>query len=70
MTIRTYRVEGMTCGHCARSVEQEVSAIAGVEGATVDLSAATVAVESIDEIPESQVAGAVVEAGYALAGRA
>ncbi|WP_100810403.1 MULTISPECIES: heavy-metal-associated domain-containing protein [unclassified Microbacterium] len=70
MTIRTYRVEGMTCGHCARSVEHEVSDLAGVETATVDLSAATVAVESIDEIPEPRLAAAVGEAGYALAGRA
>ena len=70
MTIRTYRVEGMTCGHCARSVEHEVSAIAGVQAATVDLSAATVAVQSVDEIPEHHLADAVVEAGYVLAGRA
>lgn len=70
MTIRTYRVEGMTCGHCARSVEQEVSGLAGVEAATVDLSAATVTVESSDEIPESRLAVAVGDAGYALAGRA
>ncbi len=70
MMIRTYRVEGMTCGHCARSVEQEVSELAGVEAASVDLSAATVAVQSIDEIPEPRLAVAVGEAGYALAGRA
>ncbi|CDK01362.1 Heavy metal transport/detoxification protein [Microbacterium sp. C448] len=70
MTIRTYRVEGMTCGHCARSVEQEVSALADVETATVDLSAATVAVESVDEISEPRLSAAVVEAGYTLAGRA
>ena len=69
MTIRSYRVEGMTCGHCARSVEQEVSEIAGVEKATVDLSAATVAVESLDEIPEPRLSAAVNEAGYVLVGR-
>lgn len=70
MTIRTYRVEGMTCGHCARSVEQEVSELAGVEAATVDLSAATVSVDSADEIPEQRLSTAVTEAGYVLAGRA
>lgn len=70
MTIRTYRVEGMACGHCARSVEQEVSGVAGVVAATVDLAAGTVAVESADEVPEDQIAAAVVEAGYALTGRA
>ncbi|WP_396642119.1 heavy-metal-associated domain-containing protein [Microbacterium sp.] len=70
MTIRTYRVEGMTCAHCARSVEQEVSELAGVEAATVDLSTATVAVDSVDEIPEQHLSAAVIEAGYALAGRA
>lgn len=70
MAVRTYRVEGMTCDHCARSVEREVAGVVGVENATVDLAAATVAVESVDEVPAGRLAAAVVEAGYTLAGRA
>lgn len=33
----TYTAVGMTCEHCALSVREEVSAIAGVETAAVDL---------------------------------
>lgn len=32
-----YAVEGLTCGHCVRTVEQAVSGVSGVESATVDL---------------------------------
>ena len=39
MTVQTYTVEGMTCGHCAASVTREVSAAPGVTDATVDLDA-------------------------------
>lgn len=30
-------VEGLTCGHCVRTVEKAVSALEGVESATVEL---------------------------------
>ena len=33
----TYRVPGMTCGHCERAVREELGAIAGVEAVAVDL---------------------------------
>jgi copper chaperone len=69
MTIHTYRVEGMTCAHCARSVEQEVSGLPGVETARVDLSAATLAVESAAPLADELLADAVTEAGYTLVGR-
>lgn len=68
MTTEIYTVEGMTCGHCAASVTREVSGVAGVTGAVVDLAGRTVTVTG--EFTESTVAAAVAEAGYTLAGRA
>ncbi|MBT2549657.1 heavy-metal-associated domain-containing protein [Arthrobacter sp. ISL-65] len=32
-----YRLEGLTCGHCAASVEKAVSALDGVDDAAVEL---------------------------------
>ncbi len=32
-----FTVEGLTCGHCVQTVEKAVSALEGVESATVEL---------------------------------
>lgn len=40
----TLQVQGMTCGHCAKTVETRARAVAGVEQATVDLKRATLTV--------------------------
>lgn len=65
---RNFSVEGMTCGHCVRSVEQAVSALAGVTSASVDLvpggrSRLAVAGSATD----ADVRQAVTDAGYTLA---
>lgn len=69
MSTQTYTVEGMTCGHCASSVTEEVSAVAGVEAAVVDLGAKTVTVTA-EAFDDDAIAAAVAEAGYSLTGRA
>lgn len=69
MTVQTYTVEGMTCGHCAASVTREVSAVAGVTDAAVDLDAKTLTVTA-DALDDVAISAAVAEAGYTLAGRA
>ncbi|WP_148572306.1 heavy-metal-associated domain-containing protein [Nocardioides caldifontis] len=71
MTTSTYRVTGMTCGHCARAVTEELSALEGVSGVEVDLVAggtSTVQVTSAAPLADEQVATALDEAGdYRLA---
>lgn len=64
MTISEYRVTAMTCGHCEKSVREEVGGIDGVE--QVDVSAATgkLVVTSTEPIDDAAVLGAVEEAGY------
>ncbi|MGW0809159.1 heavy-metal-associated domain-containing protein [Nonomuraea sp. NPDC002799] len=69
MTVTTYQVEGMTCGHCVSSVTEEVSRVAGVSGVEVDLASGAVTVTSQAPIDRELVDAAVVEAGYELAGR-
>lgn len=60
----TYMVSGMTCGHCARSVTEEVSEVAGVREVEVDLASGRVTVSSEQPVDDAAVRAAVAEAGY------
>ena len=62
-TEREYTVVGMTCGHCAASVTEEVEQVPGVENVVVDLASGRVAVRGSD-IDDVAVRAAVEEAGY------
>jgi len=66
-TTATYRVEGMTCGHCAGAVQQEIGALAGVCDVMVDLPTGQVTVSSDRQLAREEVVAAVDEAGYRLA---
>ena len=64
----TYDVTGMTCDHCARAVRQEVGALPGVTEVHVEVATGDVTVTSDRPLARDEVAGAVDEAGYQLAG--
>lgn len=64
--VTTYDVVGMTCDHCARSVAEEVSLVAGVDGVDVDLGTGVVSVSSATTPDLGAIAAAVEEAGYEL----
>ncbi len=66
MSSTTYQVTGMTCAHCAAAVTEEVSAVAGVTGVSVDVDAGTVVVEGA-QVSDTAVRAAVDEAGYTVA---
>lgn len=71
MTTTQYLVAGMTCAHCVASVTEEVSAVEGVEGVSVDLKAggpSLVEVVSSAPLPVDVIRAAVTEAGYSLVG--
>ncbi len=63
----TYRVTGMTCGHCVKAVTDEITALDGVQRVDVELSSGAVTVVSSEALTQDAVAAAVDEAGYALA---
>ena len=70
-TTASYRVAGMTCGHCVSAVTEELTALPGVLDVDVDLDpegVSTVRVRSDAPLDVAQVAAAVDEAGYRLAG--
>jgi copper ion binding protein len=60
-------VTGMTCGHCAASVREEVGSIPGVTAVDVDLASGKVTIDSEREVEANVIKGAVEEAGYELA---
>ncbi|HET7660203.1 MAG TPA: heavy-metal-associated domain-containing protein [Oryzihumus sp.] len=66
----TITVTGMTCGHCAQAVTEELSAVAGVTDVAVDLRAGAdspVTITSDATLDPAAVRAAVAEAGYAVA---
>lgn len=68
MVTEDYTVQGMTCGHCAAAVTEEVSKLDGVESVAVDVPAGSVRIVSTNALDATQVAAAVEEAGYELVG--
>jgi copper chaperone len=67
MSTVTVTVAGMTCGHCASSVREEVAGIPGVTAVDVDLASGTVTIDSERQVESEAIKGAVEEAGYQLA---
>ncbi len=67
MNAVTYTVTGMTCGHCAAAVTEEVSKLDGVTAVDVDLASGNVVVTATGPVDDQAFAAAVDEAGYAVA---
>lgn len=68
MSTTTYRVQGMTCGHCVQAVSTEVGGLPGVKQVEVDLATGNVTVTSDGELDRDAMRAAVDEAGYELVG--
>jgi copper chaperone CopZ len=60
-------IEGMTCGHCAMSVTNELATLEGVSNVQVDHAAGKATVE-VEGVSEDQLSAAVEEAGYQATG--
>lgn len=63
MADNLYTVSGMSCGHCAASITEEVVEVPGVTGVEVDVPAGLVTVRG-DALDDDAVRTAIVEAGY------
>lgn len=67
MSTATYKVVGMTCGHCVNSVTEEVSQVPGVTDVNVDLATGGLTVSTVADVDDGAVRAAVEEAGYQVA---
>lgn len=61
-------VTGMTCQHCVMSVTEEVSEIEGVSAVDVQLDSGLLTVLADRDVERDEIAAAVSEAGFELAG--
>ncbi|MGB0120127.1 MAG: HAD-IC family P-type ATPase, partial [Solirubrobacterales bacterium] len=61
---RRFRIEGMDCAGCARTVENAVADLDGAESARVSFGNALLVVEG--PVPEDRIEGAVTAAGYRM----
>ena len=59
----TFRVPGLTCGHCERAVRDEVTGVRGVESVTVDLATKDVVIIGTG-LATADLVAAIDEAGY------
>lgn len=64
----TYRVSGMTCGGCAKSVTKAIQALAADAVVSVDLEAKTVSIDGFGD--SAAIAQAVDDAGFEFEGKA
>ena len=63
---RTYAVTGMSCGHCALAVREELAEVPGVERVDVDLESGRLSVAGAG-FSDEEVRAAVASAGYEVA---
>jgi copper chaperone len=59
-----FKVDGMSCGHCVRSVSQAVRAVPDVTDVEVDLTTGMVSVSGA--APANTIAQAIEAAGYTV----
>jgi len=64
MTTNTYTVPTISCDHCKKAIEDQVTPLAGVDTVTVDVENKTVTVVGGDS---TAVEAAIADAGYAVA---
>ena len=57
-------IEGMSCGHCVRHVEEALKELPGVLNVTVDLKGKNAIVELSGETGDAEIKNAIDEAGY------
>jgi copper chaperone len=67
MNTFTVTVAGMSCGHCASSVQDEVGQIPGVTSVDVDITSGMVTIDSESQVETAAIRDAVEEVGYRLA---
>jgi copper chaperone len=60
-------IEGMSCGHCVRAVTKALEGIEGLKIQGVEVGSATVEHDPAS-VPPEEVASAVEQAGFAVAG--
>ena len=65
---KTISIEGMSCGHCASSVEKALRAVSGVRQIAVDPALKTAVVEADASVSDEVLIKTVTDAGFQVVG--
>ncbi len=61
---KTVKIEGMMCEHCEMHIKKALESIDGITSATASHTAGTAVIEETKDVPASEIAKAVEDAGY------
>ncbi|MCK8603359.1 heavy-metal-associated domain-containing protein [Desulfoferrobacter suflitae] len=64
--MRTVKIRGMSCEHCAKAVIKGLSEIEGISNVTVDLARGEASFEEAEPVEESVLRDRIQKAGYEL----
>ena len=64
MNIKKFHIPNITCGHCVRTIENELTEISGVKKASGDPESKAVAVEWEEPITEDAIRKVLTEINY------
>ncbi len=67
MAEQTYRVPDVSCEHCVRAINDELTKLPGVEQVDVDLASKRVTVRHDGSVSDAQLREGIAEAGYDIA---
>ena len=60
--MKTIHIDGMSCAHCVKAVEQALRSIDGVQVHTVEVG--TVQITKADSVADDQITAAIEAEGY------
>ncbi|MFZ2489810.1 MAG: heavy-metal-associated domain-containing protein [Anaerolineae bacterium] len=69
MTLKTYSVPNISCGHCVMTIERELKEVAGLQSVRANKDTKAVLVEVDSEAVLPAVEAMLVEIGYPVAQR-
>ena len=61
---KTVKIEGMMCEHCEMHIKKALESIDGITSATASHTAGTAVIKETKDVPASEIAKAVEDAGY------
>jgi copper chaperone CopZ len=64
MKFKVVKIEGMSCKHCAATVEKALRAVMGVDSVSVELEKNEAVVETNGGVSDEAIIKAVADAGY------
>ncbi len=62
--MKSVRIKGMTCGHCAMAVTKALNSVDGIRNVQVDLMKGVATYEETKLVDPAVVADAIKKAGY------